>query len=218
MAISGRSTVILDARHSCFGVDLPTGVAISSVPGAMMDLPRDRALNFVIDRCPVRLIDKLSLISCPGDPTVKRGIKCFNERGFRDSLDLRTFRRGRSSVVQFSTNVPRTECTENPNGLIIYTESQGDEKKLQSFEKKILKEIYEPVYNGDLKRFERETNENLRQLFNKPSLRHFLVRKRLKWAGHVWRAKGTIIIKKVTESKIMGKYQEADLGRDRMIQ
>jgi len=85
-----------------------------------------------------------------------------------------------------------------------WSSTQGNGEKLQSFERKILRKIYGPVYNDDLERFERRTNENLRQLHNKPSLRHFLVKKRLEWAGHEWRAEGTLI-KKVTESKITGK-------------
>lgn len=85
-----------------------------------------------------------------------------------------------------------------------WSSTQGDEEKLQNFERKILRKIYGPVYNNELKRFERRKNENLQQLYNKPSIRHFLIRKRLEWAGHVWRAED-MLIKKVTESKTTGK-------------
>jgi len=85
-----------------------------------------------------------------------------------------------------------------------WSSTQGDEEKLQNFERKILRKIYGPVYNNELERFERRKNENLQQLYNKPCLRHFLIRKRLEWAGHVWRAEDTII-KKVMESKKTGK-------------
>eukprot|EP00102_Acyrthosiphon_pisum_P022636 XP_016659846.1 PREDICTED: uncharacterized protein LOC107883739 [Acyrthosiphon pisum] len=66
-----------------------------------------------------------------------------------------------------------------------WSSTQGDEEKLQNFERKILRKIYGPVYNNELERFERRKNENLQQLYNKPSIRHFLIRKRLEWAGHV---------------------------------
>ncbi|KAL4104510.1 hypothetical protein QTP88_019805 [Uroleucon formosanum] len=85
-----------------------------------------------------------------------------------------------------------------------WSSTQGDEEKLQNFERKILRKIYGPVYNNELEKFERRKNENLQQLYNKPSIRHFLIRKRLEWAGLVWRAEDTLI-KKVTESKITGK-------------
>lgn len=54
-----------------------------------------------------------------------------------------------------------------------WSSTQGGEKKLHSFEKKILRKICGLVYNNDLERFEKRTNENLRQLYNKPSLCHF---------------------------------------------
>jgi len=75
-----------------------------------------------------------------------------------------------------------------------WSSTQGDEEKLQNFERKILRKIYGPVYNNELERFERRKNENLQQLYNKPSIRHFLIRKRLEWAGHVWRAEFFLII------------------------
>lgn len=78
-----------------------------------------------------------------------------------------------------------------------------NEEKIQNFERKILRKIYGTVYNNELEKFER-SNENLWQLYNKPSLRNFLNRKRLILAGHVWLAEDTLI-KKVTESKITGK-------------
>jgi len=62
----------------------------------------------------------------------------------------------------------------------ILSSTQGDEVKLQNFERK--RKIYGPVYNNDLKSFERKTNENLRQLYNKPSLPQFLIKERLEWA------------------------------------
>lgn len=46
--------------------------------------------------------------------------------------------------------------------------------------------------NGD---YERRKNTNLDTLYNKPTIKCFLKAKRLKWAGHVWRAEGSIIQK-----------------------
>ncbi|VVC28137.1 Hypothetical protein CINCED_3A024332 [Cinara cedri] len=58
-----------------------------------------------------------------------------------------------------------------------WSSTQGDEERLQSFERKILKKVYRSVY--DLGSFQRRTIENLQNLLYKPSLRHFLARKRL---------------------------------------
>lgn len=65
--------------------------------------------------------------------------------------------------------------------IIMYTcdtwfSTQEDEKRLQSFERKILKKIYGPVYYNSLESFQR-TNENLQQLYSKSNQQHFLVRK-----------------------------------------
>lgn len=62
--------------------------------------------------------------------------------------------------------------------------STQEMKKNYSFKRK----IYGQVYNNVLKRYEKRINENLQQLYKKPSLCQYLVQKRLKWAGHVWRA------------------------------
>jgi len=42
-----------------------------------------------------------------------------------------------------------------------WSSTQGDEEKLKSFERK----VYGPVYNNDLERFERRTNDNLWRLY-----------------------------------------------------
>lgn len=60
---------------------------------------------------------------------------------------------------------------------------------------------YTIIYLGS---FERRTNENLQQLYNKPSLRQFLVRMKLEQAGHVWRAEGSLI-KKSHEKQANGE-------------
>ena len=56
--------------------------------------------------------------------------------------------------------------------------TQGDKERLQSFERKILRKVYGPMYNNDLGSYKRKSNVNLHQLYNKPSLRNFLARKR----------------------------------------
>lgn len=45
----------------------------------------------------------------------------------------------------------------NHNACKMWSSTQGDEKRLQSYERK----IYGPLYNNDLESFQRRTNENL---------------------------------------------------------
>lgn len=91
--------------------------------------------------------------------------------------------------------------------IVIYacetcSSKKRDEEKLQSFKRNISRKIYGPVYNNS-KSFERITNENLQQLYNKPSLHQFLVR-RLEWAEHIWRVEGSLIMK-VMENRLTRK-------------
>lgn len=65
-----------------------------------------------------------------------------------------------------------------------WSSTQGDEERLQNFERKILRKMYGRVFNNDLKSFQRRSYENLQQLCNKLSVKQFLARKRLEWAGH----------------------------------
>lgn len=52
--------------------------------------------------------------------------------------------------------------------------------------------------------FQRRSDENLPQLYNKLSVKQFLVNKRLEWAGHVWEAEDSLI-NKDTENKPIGR-------------
>lgn len=68
------------------------------------------------------------------------------------------------------------------------------------FERKVLRKIYGPMRNELTGDYERRENINLELLYNKPNIKCFL----LEWAGHVWRAKGSII-RKVLTNKPAGK-------------
>jgi len=79
-----------------------------------------------------------------------------------------------------------------------------DEDKLLIFERKVLKKIYSPVRNETTGAYERRKNTTLESLYNKPSIKCFLNSKCLEWAGHVWRAEGSII-REVLVNKPAGK-------------
>jgi hypothetical protein len=85
-----------------------------------------------------------------------------------------------------------------------WASTKVDEEKLAIFERKILRRIYGPVFNVNLRVFERRRNEDLQRLYNKPNICKFLSRKRLEWAGHVWHAEGCLI-RKVLDGNLNGK-------------
>lgn len=73
-------------------------------------------------------------------------------------------------------------------GCETWSITKGDEEKLNIFERKVLRRIYDPVFeNGEYKR---RTNQELYQMFYKPIISWYLKSKRLEWAGHIWRLEG----------------------------
>jgi len=97
-----------------------------------------------------------------------------------------------------------------------WSTTQGDEEKLLTFEKKVLRKIYGPVRN-QIGEYERRKNDELGRLYNKPNICLFLKAKRLEWAGHVWRA-GESVIRNVltrnpTKKRPRGRPRQRCLDR-----
>lgn len=68
--------------------------------------------------------------------------------------------------------------------------TQGDEKRLFIFERKVLRKIYGPVRNESTGVYEKRKNTILESLYNKPSINYFLKSKCLRWAHwrkHNWK-------------------------------
>ncbi len=78
------------------------------------------------------------------------------------------------------------------------------EERLRTFERKILRKIFRPVFNGTEGRWERRSKEELYQRFAKPDVVQVVKRKRLQWLGHVLRAESSLM-KKVFEECPDGK-------------
>jgi len=60
----------------------------------------------------------------------------------------------------------------------------GDEQKLLTLKRKILKKLYGPTLNPESGNYERRKNEEIERIFNRPNMQKFLKAKRLEWAGH----------------------------------
>ncbi|KAL4122066.1 hypothetical protein QTP88_014466 [Uroleucon formosanum] len=69
--------------------------------------------------------------------------------------------------------------------------TKSDEKKLEVFERKILRKIFGPKKNNEGE-YEIRSNKNLEELYNEPNITGILKSARIGWAGHVWRSKGLI--------------------------
>ena len=97
-----------------------------------------------------------------------------------------------------------------------WSKTQGDEEKLLTFERKILRKIYGParLQNGE---YERRKNEDLERLFSKPNIKLYLKAKRLEWAGHVWRDTDSltrnVVIKNPQKKRPRGRPRQRWLDR-----
>lgn len=70
-----------------------------------------------------------------------------------------------------------------------WSTTKGDETKLLTFERKVLRRICGPIYKTETGQYERRTNADIESIFNGPNIQKYLVSKRLEWAGHIWRGK-----------------------------
>uniref|UniRef100_A0A2S2P1X9 Uncharacterized protein n=1 Tax=Schizaphis graminum TaxID=13262 RepID=A0A2S2P1X9_SCHGA len=62
-----------------------------------------------------------------------------------------------------------------------WASTKGDEEKLSSFERKILRKIYGPEYNVNSGIFEIRKNDEIQRHFNNPSICQFVRSKRIEW-------------------------------------
>ncbi|KAL4131895.1 hypothetical protein QTP88_009130 [Uroleucon formosanum] len=87
--------------------------------------------------------------------------------------------------------------------------TKGDSRRLITFERKVLRTIYGPIFNPETQTYERRSNENIRSLYNKPDIPYFIGKKRLEWFGHAWRADGQLIknvlINKINKARPLGR-------------
>jgi len=82
-------------------------------------------------------------------------------------------------------------------------------KRLAILERKVLRNIFGPVFNTKLRTFERRKNDNLYKLHGKPNIVSYLRTKRVKWFRHEWKAEGDILRKVLTETM----HKKRPLGR-----
>uniref|UniRef100_A0A8D8TNG9 Craniofacial development protein 2 n=1 Tax=Cacopsylla melanoneura TaxID=428564 RepID=A0A8D8TNG9_9HEMI len=87
-------------------------------------------------------------------------------------------------------------------GSEVWTLSKVSEKKLVTFENKVLRKIYGPVCERGTWRIRK--NKEIRDLFNEPDIIANIRCRRMRWTGHVLRRGGESLIKSVWEGEIAG--------------
>jgi len=68
-----------------------------------------------------------------------------------------------------------------------------DEKKVEVFEKRILRKIFSPKRNNEGK-YEIRNNKNLEELYNEPYIVGTLKSTRISWGGYVWTSNTIVLV------------------------
>ncbi len=83
--------------------------------------------------------------------------------------------------------------------------TQKDEQSLLTFERKVLRTIFGPVYDQNQNRWRRRFNHELMQLYKEPDIVRTTKVNRLRWLGHVQRMDDNRVPKKLLRTKPEGK-------------
>jgi hypothetical protein len=75
----------------------------------------------------------------------------------------------------------------------VWPSTKTNEKKLEIFERKVLRQIFGLKKNEETNEFERRTYDDLCELYNQPDVVAVMKSKIIGWAGYVWRAEGKIL-------------------------
>lgn len=89
-------------------------------------------------------------------------------------------------------------------GSEIWASRKIEEIRLDTFERKVLRRIYGPCLDTGTKEWRIRTNEEVYNLFQRPSISRKVAKRRLMWAGHSWR-KNDAMINTVIEEDLKGK-------------
>jgi len=91
----------------------------------------------------------------------------------------------------------------------IWSLTKRDSRRLITFERKVLRTIYGPIFNPETQTYERRSNENVKYLYNKPDILYFIRKKRLELFGHAWKANGllfkNVLINKINKTRPLGR-------------
>ena len=83
--------------------------------------------------------------------------------------------------------------------------TQNDEQLLLTFERKVLRTIFGPVFDHNQNRWRRRFNHELMELYREPDIVRITKVNRLRWLGHVQRMEDGRVPKKILKTKPEGK-------------
>uniref|UniRef100_A0A2S2PQV7 Uncharacterized transposon-derived protein F52C9.6 n=1 Tax=Schizaphis graminum TaxID=13262 RepID=A0A2S2PQV7_SCHGA len=132
---------------------------------------------------------------------ISNGNRCY----FSINKLLRSKLLSRKSKTTLYTSYLRPVVTY---GCETWSTTKDNNKKLAIWERKILRNIYGPVYYDNLGIYEKRHNEELYNLYEKPNILTCIRCKRLEWL-HVWRADRdllkNVLIRKINKKRPLGR-------------
>jgi hypothetical protein len=97
-------------------------------------------------------------------------------------------------------------------GSQCWTLRKTEKNRLHIFERKVLRIIYGPIYEQDIQGWRRRHNQELMEIFNRPSIVNEIKRSKLEWAGHVCRKQDSMVQRVLQENP----RSKRPLGRPRL--
>ena len=116
----------------------------------------------------------------------------------------------RSTKLQAYTTIVRPIATYASE---TWTLTKALERKLEVFENAVLRRIYGPVYDAELRTWVHRHNADLRRMSRLPLITSFIRSNRLRWAGHVARQDETSLCRKFLFGRPEGRRP---VGRPRL--
>jgi len=97
-------------------------------------------------------------------------------------------------------------------GSHCWTLRKTEEDKLHVFEREVLRKIYGPIYDQGIQLWRKRHNQELIDIFKRPSIVNEIKRSRLEWTGHACRKQNAMLQKVLQEDP----RSKRPLGRPRL--
>ena len=164
--------------------------------------------NVTIDTHTFKVVDKFvylgSQLNSDNDimDEIKRRITLGNRSYYSLIKILKSKSVSRNSKCALYKSVIRPVVTYGSESWCM---TQKDEQSLLTFERKVLRTIFGPVYDENQNRWRRRLNHELMELYREPDIVKTTKINRLRWLGHVQRMGENRVPKKLLETKPEGK-------------
>jgi len=90
-------------------------------------------------------------------------------------------------------------------GCEVWPTTAQTERKLRSFENRVLRTICGPVFDTEINRWRRRKNKEIREITKVPLITSYVKGQRIQWFGHIMRREETNEVRAAIEYKPTGR-------------